>query len=61
MTKIKLMGIGVVATLLLASFAMAEQANIDKKVTEEGASLDVDAPVWDVGDSWTYKMELYGG
>lgn len=61
MYKLKILGIGVVATLLLTSFAIAEQTNIDKKVIREGASFDVDVPVWEVGDSWTYKMEFYNG
>ena len=61
MKKIKIIGIGIAIALFLTSFAIAEQTTIDKEETKSGVSLDVDAPVWGVGDSWTYKMEYYAG
>ena len=61
MKDIKILGIGIAITLLLTSFAMAEQTTIDTKGIKEEASLDAGVPIWEVGDSWTYKTDYWEG
>jgi hypothetical protein len=62
MYKVKILGIGVVAALLLTSFVVAEtDTELNKNVNREDVSLGAGVPTWEVGDSWTYKTDYWEG
>jgi hypothetical protein len=53
----KIVGI-FVSMLLIATIAIPISA-INKEYEHNPISTGADVPIWEVGDSWTYNMELY--
>ena len=57
--KKKIIGI-FVCMLLIATFAIPISAiNTENMPYVETISQGVDVPVWEIGDSWTYNLEMY--